>query len=205
MRVLALGAHADDVEIGASGAILQWIASGKRLDITWCVLSAAGARIDEARASARDFTDGAVDFAFETASFRDGYFPHEGAALKDWFEALQRRVQPDVILTHACDDAHQDHREVGRLTSTAFRNHLTLHYEIPKWDGDLGRPNIYQPLAATVLDRKCALLARHFASQRNKDWFDAETFRGLARLRGVECRAPERYAEAFYLRKAVLG
>ncbi len=133
--------------------------------------------------------------------FRDGYFPVEQAAIKDWFEALKRRSHPDVILTHCRDDAHQDHRIVAELTTNSFRDHLVLGYEIPKWDGDLGRPNVYVALNKATLDRKCALLLEHFGTQRSKDWFDAETFRGLARLRGMECRAAEAYAEAFHGRK----
>jgi LmbE family N-acetylglucosaminyl deacetylase len=114
-------------------------------------------------------------------------------------------VRPDVILTHCGDDAHQDHRKLRRLTWTTFRDHLILEYEIPKWDGDLGRPNVYLPLTAEIMERKLALLDAHFATQRGKDWFDAETFRGLARLRGMECRAAERYAEAFTALKLRLG
>ena len=125
--------------------------------------------------------------------------------IKDWFEDLKRRVQPDVVLTHRRDDAHQDHRHVCGLTWNSFRDHLILEYEIPKWDGDTAQPNVYMPLTAEIMERKTALLLRHFGTQRSKDWFDAETFRGLARLRGMECRAPERYAEGFVLRKAMLG
>ena len=118
---------------------------------------------------------------------------------------MRTRVDPDVVLTHRGGDAHQDHREVSELTWNLFRDHLILEYEIPKWDGDLGRPNLYVPLTAAVLERKIELLQTHFGSQRSKQWFDPETFRGLARLRGMECRAPERYAEAFVVRKARLG
>ena len=118
---------------------------------------------------------------------------------------MRARVAPDVVLTHRQDDAHQDHREVCQLTWNLFRDHLILEYEIPKWDGDLGRPNCYMPLAAAVLERKVELLLAHFATQRSKGWFDADTFRGLARLRGMECRAPERFAEAFTVRKARLA
>ena len=171
----------------------------------WCVLSATGARAAEATSSAAAFLEGAAQSVVELAEFEDGFFPHEGGALKRWFESLKARVSPDVILTHRQDDAHQDHREVRRLTSTAFRDQLILEYEIPKWDGDTGQPNFYAPLPAAVLERKVDLLLAHFGSQRSKDWFDAEIFRGLARLRGMECRAPERYAEAFVVRKARLG
>ena len=205
MSVLCLGAHSDDIEIGASGTLLSWIASGAKVSVHWCVLSAQAQREQEARHSATAFLQGAHASTIETAAFRDGYFPVERAALKDWFESLKARIQPDVILSHCRDDAHQDHRIVAELTTNTFRDHLVLGYEIPKWDGDLGRPNAFVALSKAVLDRKCTLLLEHFGSQRSKDWFDAETFRGLARLRGMECRAPERYAEAFHCGKMRLG
>lgn len=205
ISLLCLGAHSDDIEIGAGGTILTWIASGVRLRVHWCVLSANGARADEAQGSATAFLNGAMESTVELGTFRDGYFPYHGAEVKDWFEELKQRVNPDVILTHQRDDAHQDHRLVNQLTTNSFRNHLILEYEIPKWDGDLGQPNLYVPLSADTMARKYELLSQHFGSQRSKDWFDEETFRSLARLRGVEARAPERYAEAFFLRKATVG
>jgi LmbE family N-acetylglucosaminyl deacetylase len=205
LNVLCLGAHSDDIEIGAGGTLLRWIASGAAVHVHWCVLSANGARAAEAEGSAAAFLSGAASSRIELETFQDGYFPYSGGKLKDWFEALKKRAAPDVILTHRRDDAHQDHREVCSLTWNSFRDHLILEYEIPKWDGDLGQPNCYMPLSATVLDRKIALLMEHFASQRSKDWFDPQTFRGLARLRGMEARAPEFGAEGFFLRKAVIG
>lgn len=204
LKVLCLGAHSDDIEIGAGGTILTWLASGAKLDIHWCVLSAIGPRADEAAASAEAFLTGASEKTIALGEHRDGYFPY-APELKDWFEDIKRRVSPDVVLTHRRDDAHQDHRTVCQLTYNTFRDHLVLEYEIPKWDGDLGQPNVYAPLSAGIMERKCALLEAHFGTQRSKDWFDAETFRGLARLRGMECRAPERYAEGFFVRKAVLS
>ena len=202
VRVLCLGAHSDDIEIGAGGALLQWIASGAELHVDWCVLSASGPRAGEAEASAGAFLAGAASSNLALESFRDGYFPYEGARLKDWFEGLRKRVDPDVILTHRRQDAHQDHREICKLTWNSFRNHLILEYEIPKWDGDLGQPNLFVPLDAPVMDRKVELLIHHFATQRSKDWFGPDTFGGLARLRGMECRAPSGHAEGFMLRKA---
>jgi len=201
LSVLCLGAHSDDIEIGAGGAILHWIESGVRLEAHWCVLSAIGERSSEATASAAAFLTGAAGAKVELAGFRDSFFPYQGGELKEWFAGLKSRVNPDIILTHRKDDAHQDHREVCQLTWNAFRDHLILEYEVPKWDGDLGQPNGYIPLEAKVMERKIELLIAHFGTQRSKDWFDAETFRGLARLRGIECRAPEGYAEAFTLRK----
>jgi LmbE family N-acetylglucosaminyl deacetylase len=202
LSVLAIGAHSDDIEIGAGGTILHWIASGAEVSVDWCVLSAAGARGDEARASAADFLKGAASTNTHLAEFRDGYLPAERAAVKDWIEGL-KDLKPDVILTHARNDAHQDHRLVCELTWNTFRDQLILEYEIPKWDGDLGQPNAYIGLSDEILTRKIELLHRHFGSQRSKAWFDEETFRGLARLRGMECR--QRYAEAFFARKLLLG
>lgn len=204
MSVLCLGAHSDDIEIGAGGTLLTWLARGLKLDIVWCVLSAGGTREDEARASACDFLQGASTACVEVMNFKTSFFPSQGEEIKTWFETLKSRVEPDVILTHR-GDLHQDHREVSRHTWATFRDHLILEYEIPKWDGDLGQPNLYVPLAANILQRKTELLLAHFGTQRSKDWFDEETFRALARLRGMECRAPERFAEAFFAQKLTLG
>jgi LmbE family N-acetylglucosaminyl deacetylase len=173
--------------------------------VHWCVLSAAGARAAEAEASAAAFLAGAASARIELAEFKDSYFPYQGGCIKEWIGELSSRIDPDVIFTHRRSDAHQDHRELCQLTSNAFRDHLILEYEVPKWDGDLDQANAYIPLTAAVMERKIELLLAHFGSQRSKDWFDAETFRGLARLRGMECRSPERYAEAFVMRKARLG
>lgn len=204
LSVLCLGAHSDDIEIGAGASLLQWQAAGVRLDVLWCVLSANGPRESEARASAADFLADAERARIEVHRFRDGFFPAQSAEIKAWFEQLKVRVQPDVILTHHDDDAHQDHRETSSLTWNTFRDHLILEYEIPKWDGDLGRPNFYVPVSAAAMARKVELLVRHFGTQRSKHWFDEETFRGLARLRAMECRAADRYAEAFHARKVAL-
>jgi LmbE family N-acetylglucosaminyl deacetylase len=202
LSVLCVGAHSDDIEIGAGGTLLAWIAEGVELHVTWIVLSAPNRRADEAKASAAAFLAGAERIKIELAAFRDSYFPYQGNELKAWFHELKGRVEPDIIFTHRRDDAHQDHREVCQLTWNAFRNHLILEYEIPKWDGDLGQPNTYVPMSPRLMERKIALLLEHFGTQRAKDWFDAETFWGLARLRGMECRAPGGYAEAFTIRKA---
>jgi LmbE family N-acetylglucosaminyl deacetylase len=204
LSVLCLGAHSDDIEIGAGGTLLSWMTRGARLDVHWCVLSAIGPRRTEAEASAAAFLANAERSRIEIAEFNDSFFPYQGSDLKQWFNGLKSRVNPDLIFTHFRDDAHQDHREVSQLTWNAFRDHFILEYEIPKWDGDLSRPNGYVALEAKILERKIELLESHFGSQRSKDWFDAETFRGLARLRGVESRAAEGYAEAFTLRKVCL-
>ncbi|WP_018181622.1 PIG-L deacetylase family protein [Kaistia granuli] len=205
LSVLCLGAHSDDIEIGAGGTLLAWIAAGARLDVRWCVLSAPGERAREAQRSAASFLAGACKSDVVAGTFSDGLFPEQGEAIKAWMENLKSGRAPDLILTHRRDDAHQDHRAVSRLTWNTFRDHLILEYEIPKWDGDLGRPNLYVPYGEDVMERKIALLVEHFASQRSKDWFDGETFRGLARLRGAECRSSGRYAEAFILRKGAIG
>lgn len=204
VSVLCIGAHSDDIEIGAGGTLLHWIASGVIVNAHWWVLSAAGTRSAEAEASAADFLRGAASTKVELAAFKDSFFPYQGSEIKDWFNGLKSGVNPDVIFTHQRDDAHQDHREISQLTWNVFRDHLILEYEIPKWDGDLGRPNCYVPLEANILERKINLLMSHFGSQRSKDWFDKETFRGLARLRGIECRAFDGYAEAFAVRKFLL-
>jgi LmbE family N-acetylglucosaminyl deacetylase len=205
LSVLCLGAHSDDIEIGAGGTLLSWILGGVRLDVSWCVLGAEGLRAHEARASASDFLRGAAKARVETLPFKNSFFPMLGAEIKDWFEELKVRVTPDVILTHRRDDAHQDHREMARHTWNTFRDHLILEYEIPKWDGDMGQPNVYIPVPKAVMEKKVELLMKHFGTQQARHWFDEETFLGLARLRGMECRAPERCAEAFFGHKVRLG
>jgi LmbE family N-acetylglucosaminyl deacetylase len=204
LSLLCLGAHSDDIEIGAGAMLLGLMERGVKLDVHWCVLSGGGVRDDEARKSAADFLAKAACAKIEIMSFRDGFFPEQGEAIKQWFEKLKDRINPDLILTHRRDDAHQDHQLVCRLTWNTFRDHQILEYEIPKWDGDIGQPNVYVPVSAAALARKIELLMAHFGSQRSKQWFDDETFRGLARIRGMECRAPERYAEAFFARKVAL-
>ncbi|QIG52711.1 PIG-L family deacetylase [Nordella sp. HKS 07] len=205
LSLLCLGAHSDDIEIGIGATVLGLIAQGINLKVYWCVLSGSERRAVEAEASAKELLlplDGAT---VEILQFRDGHFPESGIELKAWFESIKVKVNPDLIFTHRRDDAHQDHREVCRLTWNTFRDHCILEYEIPKWDGDIGQPNLYVPATRQTLEQKIDLLLKHFGSQRSKHWFDAETFRALARLRGLECRAPEGYAEAFFARKLVLA
>jgi LmbE family N-acetylglucosaminyl deacetylase len=201
LSILCLGAHADDIEIGAGATLLRMIERGIHLTVVWIVLSGAGEREAEAKASAADFLAAAGSAQIEVKSFRDGFFPEQGDEIKLWFEELKTQVSPDLIFTHRHNDAHQDHRHVSRLTWNTFRDHCILEYEIPKWDGDLAQPNLYVPISAEMLQRKIDLLISHFGSQHSKHWFDAETFRGLARVRGMECRALEHYAEAFLARK----
>jgi LmbE family N-acetylglucosaminyl deacetylase len=201
LSLLCLGAHADDIELGAGGTLLTWIEQGLKLDVFWCVLSGSGERSKEAQDSAREFLQGTLSQHIEVAQFRDGYFPAQRENIKGWFEDLKARINPDVILTHCREDAHQDHRDVAAHTWTTFRDHVIFEYEVPKWDGDHGAANIYVPLRREVMQRKIALIMKHFVTQRAKHWFDEEVFWGMARLRGMECKAPERYAEAFIARK----
>jgi len=201
-RVLCLGAHSDDVEIGAGGTLLRLMEASPRCAVTWVVLSGDERRHDEARASFDLFTERhAATKSLICHAFPDTLFPTRFADLKSAFNDL-KHLDPDLVLTHARKDAHQDHRTVNALTWNAFRSTQVWEYEVPKWDGDLGRPNLYVPLTDEQADRKIELLMAAFASQRSKHWFDAETFRGLMRLRGLESNA--RYAEAFTARKLVV-
>jgi LmbE family N-acetylglucosaminyl deacetylase len=203
LKLLCLGAHSDDIEIGCGGLILSLLGSGRPLQVTWVVFSAPAKREREARRGASLFLKGARRVNVVIKQFRDGHFPYEGAAVKAVFETL-KNTTPDVVLTHYRNDRHQDHRVLSDLAWNTFRDHLILEYEIPKFDGDLGRPNCYVPLERAMAVRKAKLLGQAFGSQRDKHWFSDETFLGLMRLRGMECRAPGGYAEAFYSRKAVL-
>ncbi len=201
--MLCLGAHSDDIEIGCGGTVLTLRAAG-RVAFRWIVWSAPGVRGVEARASARRFLGREADAALRLHEFRDGFFPAQFAAIKEAIEAEARAFVPDVVFTHARDDRHQDHRVVSDLAWNTFRRQLILEYEIPKWDGDLGRPDCYVALPRAVAQRKVRLLMAGFASQRSKDWFGEDTFLGLMRLRGMECRAASGLAEAFTARKVVL-
>jgi LmbE family N-acetylglucosaminyl deacetylase len=203
LRVLCLGAHADDIEIGCGGTILRLAAEFPELAIRWIVFSAGGERAAEARRSAKSFLDGVKDHRLDILAFRDGYFPFEGAKIKDAFEALKGDFTPSLILTHWQGDAHQDHRLVAELTYNTFRDHLVLEYEIPKYDADLGNPNFFVPLTREQTQAKVRQIRENFPSQHGRSWFTDETFLGMARLRGVGCRAPEGFAEAFYARKLV--
>ncbi len=204
-RVLAIGCHADDIEIGCGGAILALLAQNPEIEVTWLVLSTDGDRSLEAEASGRAFL-GAARRAprIVLESFRDSFFPYAGGAVKEAFERLKPTVAPQVIFTHAGTDLHQDHRLVSELTWNTFRDHLILEFEIPKYDADLGSPNVFVPLDRSVVDRKIELLLEHFGSQRSKHWFTDDLFRGLMRLRGMESGSPTGYAEAFRCRKLQL-
>jgi LmbE family N-acetylglucosaminyl deacetylase len=204
LKVLCLGAHSDDIEIGCGGLILSLIKSRRAIDVTWVVFSAPGQREKEARRGASLFLKQAARTDIRIHQFRDGHFPYEGPAVKAVFESL-KRAAPDVVLTHYREDRHQDHRVLSDLAWNTFRDHLVLEYEIPKFDGDLGQPNCFIPLDRATAARKARFLGQAFGTQRDKHWFSDETFLGLMRLRGMECRAPGGYAEAFYGRKVILG
>jgi LmbE family N-acetylglucosaminyl deacetylase len=201
-RVLALGAHSDDIEIGCGGTILRLAAERPQLDVLWVVFAATPERAAEARASACAFLGGVANTKVIVRDYRDGFLPYSGAAVKDEFEELKREFSPDLIFTHYRNDRHQDHRLVSDLTWNTWRDHFILEYEIPKYDGDFGTPNFFASLTASALDRKVDLLNRHFPSQTAKPWFTADLFKAVARIRGMECTAPEGFAEGFYGRKA---
>jgi len=203
--VLCLGAHADDIEIGCGGTVLHWAKENPDLAFHWVVFSGSGARQSEAEQSARGFLKSCRNQRVDLHAFRDGFFPSEHSQIKQTFEELKAVAAPDVILTHYGSDRHQDHRVVSELTWNTFRNHLVLEYEIPKYDGDLGQPNVFVALDEATCEKKVDLLYEHFPTQAGKTWFDRDTFRGLMRLRGVECAAPNRFAEAFYGRKLRLS
>lgn len=203
-RVLCIGAHCDDIEIGCGGTLLTLLAANRALAVDWVVFSSDPVREAEARASAAELIGGHPHHVI-VRRFRNGYFPAEFTAIKDFFEELKRETRPDLVLTHARDDLHQDHRVLGELTWNTFRDHLVLEYEIAKYDGDLGRPNVYVPLTEELRRRKVELILKHFVSQQTKHWWTASTFEALMRLRGIECNAPSGYAEAFYGRKLVLA
>jgi len=204
LTVLCLGSHSDDIEIGCGGTILRLVEQYPGAVFHWVVLTAAGVREAEARHAASLFVGPTALKNLLLKEFPDGFLPFVGAEVKALFEELKQTVSPHLILTHYRDDAHQDHRLVGELTWNTFRDHLILEYEIPKYDGDLGRPNVFVPLSQAHCKRKVRYLLEAFASQRSKHWFDEDTFFALMRLRGMECNAPGGHAEAFYSRKLVL-
>jgi LmbE family N-acetylglucosaminyl deacetylase len=204
LKVLCLGAHCDDIEIGCGGTVLRLIESFPNIAFYWTVLSSNEQRRSEAYESARDFLSGVQQREIVVAEFRESYFPWIGAEIKDYFEQLKKRINPDIVFTHYRCDLHQDHRLVSELTWNTFRNHLILEYEIPKYDGDMGSPNLFVSVSEEIAQRKIRTIMQHFESQRARPWFDEDTFRSLMRIRGMECNAQERFAEGFYCRKILL-
>jgi LmbE family N-acetylglucosaminyl deacetylase len=204
LRVLCLGAHSDDIEIGCGGTILHLIEQYPGCTFYWVVFSAIGVRNAEAQRGAESFAGTKRLKSVQLKSFRDGFLPFVGSEVKAAFEELKETVSPDLIFTHNHRDAHQDHRLISDLTWNTFRNHFILEYEIPKYDGDLGQPAVFVPLESRMCQTKVQYLMDSFQSQRSKSWFEESTFLSLMRLRGMECNAPAGFAEAFYCRKIVL-
>ena len=204
VQALFLGAHCDDIEIRCGGTILELARLYPELSVHWIVLSATDERAREAERSASRFLAGVRTRELVVERFRDGYLPYDGARVKDYFEGLKARLAPDVVFTHYRDDWHQDHRLVCELTWNTFRDHLILEYEIPKYDPDAGSPNLFVPLDTEVAETKVGHLLEAYPSQAAKPWFTRDVFLAAMRLRGMQARA-SRYAEAFYVRKVVLG
>jgi len=205
-NVLCLGAHCDDIEIGAGGTILKLIAAHPHLKFHWVVFGGKDpAREHEARAAAAKFLYGAAGQTVDIQQFSDSFFQYSGEAIKKYFLEIRNAFAADVVFTHHVDDRHQDHRLINEFTWNTFRNHQILEYEIPKWDGDLSRPSIYSPLDEATMLKKTDLLMELFGSQRSKAWFTPDTFKAVMRLRGLECNSPSGFAEAFHTRKLVIG
>lgn len=200
-RLLCLGAHSDDLEIGCGGTVLRILEEIRNVEISWIVFSASGERKLEAGRSAEKFLAGAGKREISIEGFRDGYFPYVGADIKDYFEKLKSHISPDLIFTHFREDLHQDHRTISELTWNTFRNHFILEYEVLKYDGDLGKPNFYITLNKEICRRKIDTILNSFQSQKNRSWFTPDAFMSIMRLRGVEINSPGDYAEAFYGRK----
>jgi LmbE family N-acetylglucosaminyl deacetylase len=204
-RVLCLGAHCDDIEIGCGGTVLRLAAAHQNLQVYWVIFTSTPEREREARDSATAFLTEVAKKTVVIHALRDGYLPYLGGEVKDRFEQIKREFSPDVIFTHCRHDLHQDHRLVSELTWNTFRNHLILEYEIPKYDGDFGSPNCFVPLDEVVCHRKIDFILDAFSSQGEKHWFSRQLFSSVLRLRGMEANAPSGYAEGFYCRKAVLS
>lgn len=204
-RVLCLGAHSDDIEIGTGGTLLKLAGEVPDLEICWVVFSATGPRADEARRSADEFLAGVPRKDIKIGSFRESYFPSEWPSIKDWLEEIKTTFDPDVVFTHYRHDRHQDHRVLSDLAWNSFRNHLIFEYEILKYDGDMGCPNLFIPLSQQHCSRKIELLLKHFKSQLSKHWFTRDSFEAMHRIRGIECASATGLAEAVYCRKIVLG
>jgi LmbE family N-acetylglucosaminyl deacetylase len=205
LRLLCLGAHCDDIEIGCGGTVLRLASVDRPLEIRWIVFSSDERRKQEARKSAGAFLENCPNQKIDVHGLRDGFFPYLGNQVKEQFEQIKTEFSPDLIFTHYRNDLHQDHRLVSELTWNTFRNHLILEYEIPKYDGDFGSPNFFVPLDESVCRRKVDTILDAFVSQNNRQWFSRDLFLAILRLRGMEANAPSGYAEAFYCRKAVIG
>jgi LmbE family N-acetylglucosaminyl deacetylase len=203
LKILCLGSHSDDIEIGCGGTILRLAEQYPDCTFHWVVFSATGVRATEAQCAALRFAGSTRLKGPVLKTFRDGFLPFVGSEVKTVFEELKQEVSPDIIFTHNRKDSHQDHALIADLTWNTFRNHLILEYEIPKYDGDLGQPSFFVPLEPEIYRNKVKFIMDAFQSQHCKHWFDEDTFLSLMRLRGMECNAPSGYAEAFYCRKLV--
>ncbi len=203
-QVLVLGAHCDDIPIGCGGTLLRLYKAYPSAEILWVVLTGADERVKEERSVVAKLLPGARVELVICQDWRDGFLPTQAIAVKEFFESLKRRLSPDLIFTHFERDRHQDHRLVSELTWNTFRHHMILEYEIPKYDGDIGSPNVFMPLSADECSEKLRTVLQGYPSQQSKHWFDEELFRGLARLRGAEAGSGVSYAEGFYARKLVL-
>ena len=204
-RILCLGAHSDDIEIGCGGTVLRLQEQFPDLEFHWLVFCSNPARAKEAQKSAAWFLRNASAKTIVIKSFRDGFLPYTGGEVKDCFEELKKTFAPDLIFTHTRHDLHQDHRLLCELTWNTFRNHLVLEYEIPKYDADLRSPNFFVPLTKTQASAKVRALMKYFGTQRNKHWFSEDLFHSLHRIRGIESASPTQLAEGFYSRKLVLA
>ena len=204
LRLLAIGAHSDDIEIGCGGTILKLIEQEAVSEVAWVVLTGERTRAEEAAQSADALLASVPAKRVILKDFRDGYFPYDGAEIKEFFEELKAELSPDVIFTHQRSDLHQDHRVTCELTWNTFRDHLILEYEIPKYDGDMGVPNFFVGLDESQCRRKIDHLMKHFAWQVPKRWFKEDLFSGLLPAPWDGCNSPTSYAEAFYCRKATL-
>ncbi len=202
--VLCLGAHADDIEVGCGGTLLRMLAEQRAVSVHWVVLSALGDRADEAVAGAEMFLGDAETKNVVVKSYRDSFFPYLGQEIKEYFHELAGEVSPDLIFTHRREDLHQDHRLVSELTCCVFRDHLILEYEIPKYDGDLGQPNVFVPLGESICRRKVQSIVGAFRTQHEKQWFSEDTFWSTLRIRGLECNSKSKFAEGFHSRKMIL-
>jgi len=203
LKILCLGAHCDDIEIGCGGTIIRLISEFKIQHLKWIVFTSGEERAKEAKKSAENFIRGCKDSDVIIKTFRDGFLPYSAEQIKSLFEEL-KPFNPDIIFTHYRHDLHQDHRTVSDLTWNTFRDNLIFEYEIPKYDGDLGAPNHFVSIKKEVAEKKVQLIMDCFKSQQTKHWFNKETFFSLMHIRGVESASPTRYAEGFYVRKSVM-
>lgn len=204
-RILCLGSHCDDIEIGCGGTILRLLEQHPNIAVHWIVFSSTPARAQEARCSAAQFLEKAAEKEVVVKEFADGFLPYVGRDVKMFFEEMKARISPDLIFTHYRNDLHQDHRLICELTWNTWRDHLVLEYEIPKYDGDFGNPNLFVELEESLCRRKTRCISDHFSTQQQKHWFSEDTLLAVLRLRGMECRATTKHAEAFYSRKLVLA